>query len=185
VSEPTQATGLKRLVFIGLGFLFTGIGIVGIFVPGLPTTPWLLLASYFFSRSSKRFHTWLRTWPLTGHILHDWEVRRGVRLWVKIFAVVMLILVMGSSIYFGRLGTGLSIMLVCFGFIGATVVVLLPRAREIAAEPVPPARPDSPPPTSPPPAAAAPSPPRECPPASPPSGAPAGGPRPEPSATPP
>ena len=128
-----QATGLKRLVFIGLGFLFTGIGIVGIFVPLLPTTPWLLLASWFFARSSPRFHRWLRTWPLTGPVIRDWETHRGVRLKVKIAAITLLVLVMGSSIYFGRLGPGLSIMLVCFGIIGATVVICLPRIKDQSA----------------------------------------------------
>ncbi|MBY0229015.1 MAG: YbaN family protein [Gemmataceae bacterium] len=125
-----QATGFKRLAFVVLGFLFTGIGLVGIFVPLLPTTPWLLLASWFFARSSPRFHRWLRTWPLTGAIISDWEKHRGVRLKVKIVAVLLLAAVMACSIWFGRLGPGLSILLVCIGAIGATVVVCLPRVKD-------------------------------------------------------
>ncbi len=184
MNEPTQATGLTRVAFIALGLLFTGIGVVGVFVPGLPTTPWLLAASYFFARSSKRFHRWLRTWPLTGHVLHDWEVNRGVRLHVKVLSVLLLVTVLGASIYLGRLRGWPAYMLVIVGCVGATVVISLPRARASAA-PAPPTPPAPPPPAPHTPSAPAPDAPRTGPPAPPPTDAPAGAPPPAPPATPP
>jgi uncharacterized membrane protein YbaN (DUF454 family) len=131
VNEPAQVTGLTRIAFIAAGLLLTGIGLIGVVVPGLPTTPWLLAASYFFARSSRRFHRWLRTWPVTGQILHDWEAHRGVKLHVKVCSIVLLATVLGASIYFGRLRGWLAILLVGIGVIGATVVISLPRARPI------------------------------------------------------
>src|SRR4051812_29307290 len=108
LAQPKIATGLKRLLYIGLGCLFVGLGIAGVILPGLPATPFFLLASYFFARSSHRLHRWLLNWPVTGELLHDWQRHRGVRLKVKIVALILLPLAIASSIYFGRLNIYLS-----------------------------------------------------------------------------
>lgn len=56
-----------------LGWLALAVGLIGIFVPLLPTTPLVLLAAFFFSKGSERLHRWLREHPRFGHYVRDWE----------------------------------------------------------------------------------------------------------------
>jgi uncharacterized membrane protein YbaN (DUF454 family) len=86
-TPPAIVGGVRRLVYIGLGLFFVGVAILGAILPVLPTTPWLLLASYFFARSSARLHRWIRRSPYFGHLIRDWEMHRGIRLPVKVCAV--------------------------------------------------------------------------------------------------
>jgi uncharacterized membrane protein YbaN (DUF454 family) len=79
-----------RILFAALGCFFVVVGIVGIFVPLLPTTPFLLLASACFARSSARLHNWLRTHRTFGRLLRDWEDGRGIPLRAKILAIAMM-----------------------------------------------------------------------------------------------
>ena len=58
---------------IGLGWLALVVGLVGIFVPLLPTTPFVLLAAYFFSKGSERLHRWLLQHRRFGRYVRDWE----------------------------------------------------------------------------------------------------------------
>lgn len=78
-----------RLVLIVLGTGFTATGIVGIFLPVLPTTPFLLLAAYCFSRSSDRFHRWLMHHPVLSPPIRDWQTSGVIRPRAKVLAIGM------------------------------------------------------------------------------------------------
>ncbi|CAN5533299.1 hypothetical protein BH11PLA2_BH11PLA2_39330 [soil metagenome] len=99
---PLTVGKLQRYIYISLGCFFVGLGYVGAVMPVLPTTPFLLLASYFFARSSPRLHRWLRRTPYFGHLIHDWEEHRGIRPRVKAMAVSMVLVVVGSTILFSN-----------------------------------------------------------------------------------
>ena len=64
---------LHRRIFVALGFVFMAIGIVGIVLPVLPTTPFMLLALWSFARSSDRFHDWLLNHRRFGPPLQRWN----------------------------------------------------------------------------------------------------------------
>lgn len=79
-----------RWPLIALGWLLVGIGIVGIFVPGLPTTVFLIGALWAFSRSSKRFQAWLWTHPLLGGPVRDWELHGVIPVRAKVIAAIVM-----------------------------------------------------------------------------------------------
>lgn len=79
-----------KIVLVTFGCLFLVLAILGIFLPLLPTTPFLLLASACFARSSNKLHNWLRNHGRFGRYLRDYEDGRGIPLRGKILAMVMM-----------------------------------------------------------------------------------------------
>ena len=72
------------------GALAVLLGVLGLFLPLLPTTPFLLLASWCFARGSDRLHRWLLSHRVFGEYLRNFEAGRGIPLKAKILATVML-----------------------------------------------------------------------------------------------
>jgi uncharacterized membrane protein YbaN (DUF454 family) len=89
-----------RIFFIVLGILCVILAALGVLLPGLPATPFLLLASYSFARSSKRMHDWLVNNRIFGPILSDFLDRKGIRLHIKIISIVMMWGMMLVSVFF-------------------------------------------------------------------------------------
>ena len=83
-----------------VGLLLLLIAFIGVAVPLLPTTPFVLLAAFCFARSSPRLHRWLLDSALFGPVLQDWESKQCVTLNVKWLALTMMLVVGGSSIWF-------------------------------------------------------------------------------------
>ncbi len=81
-----QPAGLRWASFL-LGWLFFGIGLLGAFLPMLPTTPFMLLALWAFSASSPRFHDWLFHHRIFGPPLQAWRRERVVPRGVKAVAL--------------------------------------------------------------------------------------------------
>lgn len=83
-------TTLSKMLFIAAGTLSVGLGLVGILLPLMPTTPFLLLAAFFYSRSSDRFYQWLITNRWFGDYIRDYREGRGIRRRHKITAITTL-----------------------------------------------------------------------------------------------
>jgi hypothetical protein len=67
---------LRKLVWLSLGFLFTGIAYIGIFVPLLPTTTFALAAAFCFAKSSDRFQNWILNHKVFGKVIRNWNERK-------------------------------------------------------------------------------------------------------------
>ena len=80
----------QRLFWAAAGLLALVTGIVGIFLPLLPTTPFVLLAAFCFSRSSTRLETWLLAHPRFGPLIADWRARHAMPLRAKQLAWAMM-----------------------------------------------------------------------------------------------
>ena len=82
---------MTRLVALILAYFFLALAVVGVFLPGLPTVPFLLLTAWFAARGSDRLHSWLYAHPHLGKLLIDWEQQGAVSRTSKVIAVLMLI----------------------------------------------------------------------------------------------
>lgn len=91
---------MKRIIYIILGFVSLGLGIVGIILPILPTIPFLLCTSFFFSRGSKRFDDWFKNTKIYHKYLENFVKNKVMTLQGKIFLLsfvsVMLFIAMWS-----------------------------------------------------------------------------------------
>lgn len=70
---------MKKVLFMAAGCLALGLGILGIFLPLLPTTPFVLLSAGCFARSSERLHNWLINHPKFGQVILNWQTHRGMQ----------------------------------------------------------------------------------------------------------
>ncbi len=120
--------GLARVGFIVLAGIFFVLGVTGIVVPGLPTTPFLLLTSYLLARSSPRLHRILLANKLVGPILAQWQKHRSVSLRVKIQAAVLVALTMLFLVGFPTLPPVLLTIVLVLAAIGMCVIHQLPTA---------------------------------------------------------
>ena len=123
-------TTAKRRLLIGAGTLSTGLGIIGIFVPILPTTPFLLLAAACYMRSSQRFYQWLINNRIFGAYVRNYIEGRGMAVRIKIFTILLLWLTIGLTIVFGVQNTVVRIVLICIA-IGVTVHIILIKRRKV------------------------------------------------------
>jgi uncharacterized membrane protein YbaN (DUF454 family) len=129
--RPAYVTGIRRTVYKILGWASVGMAVVGI-LPGIPTAPFVILAGYFFIRSSPTAHQWLLRSRWFGPLLRDWEQHRGVRRSVRNLAVAVLGF---SMVLITLLGLPLPLVLAILAmqFLGLIVVL---RLRVVEAQPL-------------------------------------------------
>jgi len=79
-------------VYFATGWIFFFFGVIGVILPVLPTTPFMLLALWAFSKSSDRFHYWLYNHKYFGPLLQQWQQYHVIPLIAKVFAISMMVI---------------------------------------------------------------------------------------------
>lgn len=87
-----------RALLVVAGTICVALGVVGIFVPVLPTTPFLLLAAACYARASERFYRWLLSNRTFGPMIREWRLHRSIPWRTKIVAIALMTLTIGISI---------------------------------------------------------------------------------------
>ena len=103
---------LLRIILITSGTLFLGIGIIGVFIPVLPTTPFLLISAALYARSSERFYNWLINNGIFGRYIKSYRDGKGIPLRIKIITITLLWIIIGCSAVFATDKLWLRIILV-------------------------------------------------------------------------
>ena len=125
-SQPLQISAARRVVYLaGAGVCF-GSGILGVLLPGLPTTPFLLLTSYLLVRSWPRLNETLLRSRLFGPILCDWQQHGGIRPDVKCRSIAAVVMLVSATFYFSPLTRPLLFLVGGLAMIGVLVILRLP-----------------------------------------------------------
>jgi uncharacterized membrane protein YbaN (DUF454 family) len=120
---------MKRAIYKPLGLFFLALAILGVLLPGLPTTPFLILAAWFFARSSEKWHRRLLDSKLFGPLLRDWERQRCISLRNKIVALVSMLVAGGASVTFAMQDPVLRVAAVGFMALGCITVLSIRTCR--------------------------------------------------------
>ena len=135
---PIVKSRVLRSLFLVLGFFFMGMAFVGVVVPLIPTVGPVLLAAFFFSKSSERFDHWLVNNRLFGGIVRDWRAGLGFTVRAKTIAIVAIIVTFTISVVFVIEPTVVRVGLVLFASALVAYIARLPTKRNMP-EPVQPA----------------------------------------------
>lgn len=121
---------IKRTTYILLGLTCVALGAIGVVLPGLPTTPFLLAASWLFYRSSPRLQAWLLASRL-GVYIRSYHKRGGMRRKSKWMVVALMTLMVSCSVLFFIEVLWLRVVVAIAGLVGVCVVLFaVPEAKE-------------------------------------------------------
>jgi uncharacterized membrane protein YbaN (DUF454 family) len=128
---------MQRILLLILGWLAIVLGTLGIVLPLLPTTPFVLLAAWCFARSSPRFHHWLLWRSPFGRYLRHWQQHRAMPPGAKGRAILLIIVTFSFSVYLVQTGWVRILLLLML----ALLLLLMWRIPVVAETPDPPDRP--------------------------------------------
>ncbi|TDM15050.1 YbaN family protein [Macrococcus bovicus] len=122
-----------RIVLISMGIVSTLLGLIGVILPLLPTTPFLLLAAICFARSSDRFHDWLISTKVYRAYVLEFQRNKGFTFRQKLKMLLSLYIVVGFSIWMIEhlyIRIGLIIMVILQTFVLFAFIRTLPASKD-------------------------------------------------------
>ncbi|ODA68616.1 Inner membrane protein YbaN [Methyloligella halotolerans] len=126
MAKGEKRNTIRRNAFRLLGLIFVGIGAIGIVLPVLPTTPFLILAAACFTRSSPRLERWLLDHAHFGPLLRDWRERGAIPRRAKMLAVLGMSTGFAAFYYFSHPGWAAMASVLLLMGIGAGYVLTRP-----------------------------------------------------------
>ena len=103
---------IHKYLFLAAGFISMIFGFIGMFLPILPTTPFMILAAFCFSKSSERLHKWLLSRPNIGKLIIDWEKHGVIRMKAKIYSTIVIIPLFSYTLIFVNVNNWIKALLV-------------------------------------------------------------------------
>ena len=124
----TGATSFRRALYATLGVFAVALGIIGVFVPGLPTTEFIIAASYLFARSSPRLERWLEGNRWFGLMLRRFRKTRGMPLKTKALALAWMWTGLGISLYaLAAAGIAIQLFVLAMCLLGTMTILFVVR----------------------------------------------------------
>jgi len=117
-----------KSVYFATGWFFFLLGAVGVVLPVLPTTPFMLLALWAFSKSSERFHCWLYNHKFFGPPLQQWNQHRVIPLYAKIMSVSMMSASFAYLLFFRQMHISVLVIIALLMLYGMWFVLSRPSA---------------------------------------------------------
>lgn len=122
---------MKKIFYLILGHLCLVLGVIGAFLPILPTTPFLLLAAFLYSKSSTRLHKWILSHKYLGPPLQDWQERGVIGVKAKFLATTMIMLLLVFRIPSLNIALGIRIF-ACIILIGVLIFILSRPSKRLS-----------------------------------------------------
>lgn len=118
---------MSNWLYLILGWIAVALGLVGVLLPVLPTTPFIILAAFLFGKGSPKARKWLIEHKIFGPIIQDWEQRGAIAPKIKVFSCSMMLTIILFSLWLGLKPWVLTVQIIC---ISAAAIFVLTRPNE-------------------------------------------------------